>query len=100
MDQSSLSDWQAASGLDARDGSAGGIYTLGQVATDNFFRLFGDSDGDRDVDVQDLGAFGASFRKTDAESEYDPRFDFDSDGDVDVEDLGKFGIRFRSVLDF
>ncbi|QDV44463.1 FG-GAP repeat protein [Stieleria neptunia] len=70
------------------DGTPGGRYV------DEFFRLFGDSDGDRDVDGQDYGRFGLSFLKSASEDGYDPRFDSDDDGDVDGQDYGRFGLNF------
>lgn len=75
------------------DGVAGG------VAVDEFFRFFGDSDQDRDVDGQDYGRFGLAFLKSDGTPGFDPNFDFDNDGDVDGQDYGQFGIRFLLSLD-
>ncbi|EMI57044.1 hypothetical protein RSSM_01513 [Rhodopirellula sallentina SM41] len=34
---------------------------FGEAATDLFFPLFGDDDGDRDIDGQDYGQFGIRF---------------------------------------
>jgi len=56
-------------------------------------RLFGDNDGDRDVDAQDFGAFRAAFGGTS-----NLAFDFDGDGDVDAQDFGQFRSRFGSSL--
>ncbi len=70
------------------DGSPGGQYV------DEFFRLFGDSDGDRDVDGQDYGRFGLSFLKSSTDDGYDAQFDSDGDGDVDGQDYGRFGLNF------
>src|SRR5262249_13393675 len=47
-----------------------------------FHRLFGDSDGDRDVDATDKVAFDGAFGKTDPVSL--ATFDFANDKDVDV----------------
>ena len=65
---------------------------------DEFFRFFGDSDGDRDVDGQDYGRFGLSFLKSDGTPGFNPAFDFDGDGDVDGQDYGNFGLRFLKTL--
>jgi len=70
------------------DGSAGGD------RADGFFRLFGDSDGDGDVDWQDRDLFGLAFRKCAGEAGYLWYFDFDGDGDVDGLDNGQFSRRF------
>ena len=67
----------------------------------DFFRYFGDTDGDRDVDFLDLINFGVTFQKTlaDDPDEYDFRFDADMDGDVDFLDLIKFGFNFPTTFE-
>jgi hypothetical protein len=70
------------------DGSAGGD------RVDGFFRLFGDSDGDRDVDWLDRDLFRSAFGKSAGEAGYLWYFDFDGDGDVDGLDNGQFNRRF------
>ncbi len=82
--------------------SAGGTRLFGQgastAATDKFFRLFGDYDGDRDVDGLDL----FRFRTTQNKLQSDPLFlwfmDFDQDGDVDGIDLFRFRVRYGSTI--
>jgi len=56
-------------------------------------RLFGDADGDGDVDAADFGAFRAAFGGTS-----NLAFDFDGDGDVDAADFGQFRGRFGSSV--
>ncbi|WP_167546552.1 reprolysin-like metallopeptidase [Stieleria maiorica] len=73
---------------------------FGDEAVDAFFRFYGDSDGDRDVDGQDYGRFGAAFLKTLSEPGYRTEFDSDGDGDVDGQDYGRFGTRFLKTLPF
>lgn len=75
-------------------------HSYGSDASDMFFRYFGDSDGDRDVDGQDYGRFGLTFLKSSGESGFDASFDFDADGDVDGQDYGQFGLRFLTQLPF
>ena len=75
-----------------RDNASGGH------AVDEVFRLFGDSDGDGDVDAQDYGRFGASFMSRAGDPRFDAAFDFDDDGDVDSQDYGRFGSRFMRRL--
>nr|WP_161501352.1 beta-propeller fold lactonase family protein [Rhodopirellula sp. SM50] len=82
------------------DGAGGGLYQFGEEAADGFFRLFGDSDGDRDVDGQDYGRFGLTFLKNEGQSGFDDAFDSDGDGDVDGQDYGRFGQRFLRTLGF
>jgi CSLREA domain-containing protein len=55
-------------------------------------RLFGDIDGDRDVDASDYGAFRSAFGTG------NPAFDFDGDGDVDAADFGQFRLRFGTSV--
>jgi hypothetical protein len=62
----------------------------------SFHRLFGDSDGDRDVDATDQAAFNAAFGHTDAASL--ATFDFDRDGDVDANDRNRFNKRFGTSI--
>ncbi|MEL6107425.1 MAG: VCBS domain-containing protein [Planctomycetota bacterium] len=66
--------------------------------TDDFFRLFGDTDGDRDVDGQDYGRFGLTFFQSAGDPNFNADLDFDGDGDVDGQDYGQFGLRFLTNL--
>ena len=70
------------------DGSAGGN------RVDGFHRLFGDSDGDGDVDWLDRELFRSAFNKRAGDAGYLWYFDFDGDGDVDDFDNGQFNRRF------
>jgi hypothetical protein len=68
------------------DGIAGGDHV------ESVARLFGDADGDGDVDGQDREAFRDAYESgTDTSLWY---FDFDADGDVDGHDNGEFNRRF------
>ncbi|MFO7900512.1 MAG: PKD domain-containing protein [Planctomycetota bacterium] len=58
-----------------------------------FHSLFGDVDGDRDVDAADQTAFTAAWAHAAPEPEYDARLDYDGDGDVDMADLYQFRAR-------
>ncbi|MCO8122461.1 hypothetical protein NHH03_12000 [Stieleria sp. TO1_6] len=68
------------------------------VAADAFFRFFGDTDGDRDVDGQDYARFGQSFLQDPGTSGFDSDLDFIGDGDVDGQDYGYFSKRFLRSL--
>jgi len=85
----------ANGGLDGNgDGTAGDSFVLvGDPASNKLFRLFGDNDGDGDVDAQDFGAFRAAFGGT-----TNLAFDNDNDGDVDAQDFGAFRQRFGSSV--
>jgi hypothetical protein len=71
------------------DGSAGGD------RVDGISRLFGDAEGDGDVDAQDRDHFRPAFGTAAGEPGYLWFFDFDGDGDVDGLDNGQFHRRFR-----
>lgn len=85
MDSSKIHD--ATGGL--LDGNGDGL-SGGARAADAFFRLFGDSDGDGDVDNLDLFRFRQAFGTTSTNAGYKAYFDFDGDGDVDNLDLFHF----------
>ena len=63
--------------------------------TDEFFRRFADTNGDRIVGIGEFGGFRATFGKFEAsDEEYDELFDFDGDGVVGITDFGQFRSRF------
>ena len=66
--------------------------------TDDFFRFFGDVDGDRDVDALDFNAFRTTFFKSATNDDFNDLFDFDGDDDVDALDFNEFRIRFFKRL--
>ncbi|MEO1524055.1 MAG: choice-of-anchor D domain-containing protein [Planctomycetota bacterium] len=68
------------------------------VNTDFFFRLFGDLDGDRDVDGIDYARFADAFGSTTGSATYNAAADFELDGDVDGVDYGNFGQNFLKTI--
>jgi N-acetylglucosamine-6-sulfatase len=70
-----------------RDGNGGGD------RVDAFFRLFGDSDGDRDVDRSDLDVMLTSLTKTKGAIGYLWFLDFDGDDEVNGRDMSQFNHR-------
>ncbi|MEM6474238.1 MAG: choice-of-anchor D domain-containing protein, partial [Planctomycetota bacterium] len=70
----------------------------GGEAADSFFRLFGDSDGDRDVDRDDLFAFQAAYRSDSNSTNFDSQFDFAGDDDIDAIDFAEFRKRLGRRL--
>jgi hypothetical protein len=85
-------DWvRDASGREL-DGDGDGI--AGGDRTAAFFRLFGDSDGDRDVDWLDRDLFRSALGNSIGDAGYLWFFDFDGDGDVAGLDNGQFNRRF------
>jgi hypothetical protein len=81
----------------ALDGNADGA--AGGDRSDSLFRLYGDSDGDRDVDLSDLGRFLSTFGDRAGESDYRWYFDVNGDDRVGVVDLVAFARRLGTRLD-
>jgi len=83
-------------GIDAtRSGTVGGTQAT------SFHRLFGDSDGDRDVDGQDFGRYRLATMATPARpSIYSSVFDYDNDGGLlnDLDDYYALFARLGSHL--
>ncbi len=73
---------------------------FGNEEVDQFFRFFGGSDGDRDVDLQDFGAFRSSFLTSELDTGFNAGFDFEGDGDIDGQEFGQMRRRLNSSLDF
>ncbi|MCA9158377.1 MAG: cadherin domain-containing protein, partial [Planctomycetales bacterium] len=71
----------------------------GESVIDEFFRFFGDIDGDRDVDAIDYAGLRTTYRKSVNDSGYNSVFDYDGDNDVDAADLAMFRERYRTRLD-
>ena len=87
-------DYDTRSMLDGdNNGSFGGNYAFGAQRVDNFFRLYGDSDGDRDVDNLDYARFRTTFNKTPADTGFLWYFDSDGDKDVDTTDFNVFRVQ-------
>jgi hypothetical protein len=74
------------------DGAAGGDHST------SLFRLYGDSDGDRDVDLSDLGRFLSTFGDQPGDSDYRWYFDVNGDDRVGVVDLVAFARRLGTRL--
>ena len=73
---------------------------FGNQQVDAFFRLFGDIDGDRDVDNMDFARFRLAQNTRSSDAGYQAAFDFDGDGDVDNMDLSLFRVRYLTKLRF
>lgn len=76
------------------DGVAGGDQVVGNQRTDAFFALFGDHDGDADVDRFDLQAFAAAYQTELTDTDFDGRFDWNGDEAIDALDYAAFRRRF------
>lgn len=82
------------------DGLAGGVYEFGSESTDAFFRLLGDSNGNRSVDIADFNRFRASFGSTQGQANFNADFDFNDDNSVGIADFNRFRTNFGRSLPF
>src|SRR5262249_26627447 len=78
------------------DGNGDGIG--GDSNAQSVFRLFGDVNGDRRVDIADFGIFSSTFNLSGGQPGFNAAFDFNGDGRIDIADFGQFAIRFFTVL--
>ncbi|MEO1617469.1 MAG: ELWxxDGT repeat protein [Planctomycetota bacterium] len=69
-------------------------FEFGSDRADEFFRLFGDTDGDRDVDRDDFQAFTLAYRSSQSDPNYLAELDRLGDGTIDGRDLAEFRRRF------
>lgn len=81
------------------DGNGDGMPTLGDdfVFDDaqGLFRLFGDVNGDRRVNIADYGIFSLSYQNP---QNYNPALDFDGNGSINIFDYGQFALRYLTML--
>jgi hypothetical protein len=71
---------------------------LGGDSVSSLFRLFGDVNGDKTVNITDLTAFRNAFGATTSDPNYQPFLDFNSDGVINLTDLTQFRNRFGVIL--
>ena len=77
-----------------------GDYVLGDTEADGFYTLYGDVDGDRDVDNVDFSFFLQTYFRLAADSSFNEALDYDADGDVDNVDFSFFLGRYFRTLPF
>lgn len=81
------------------DGNGDGVPTVGDDFTfddrNGLFRLYGDSNGDRRVDIADFGMFSVSYLNP---QHYISALDFNGDGRIDIVDFGQFSLRYLAPL--
>ena len=85
--------------------SAGGVLLDGDGdavpggdATRTFFRYFGDSNGDRRVDIADYRLVRDQLQFVAGQTGYLGYFDVDGNNRVDIADLGQFSLRYLTTL--
>ena len=78
-------------GLDAHgNGRTDETFRFGDEATDNFFRLLGDGNGDRFVNSGDFRGFRATYLADPQSEAFDPAFDLNQDGVINSADFRLF----------
>ncbi len=76
------------------NGAAGGDHVRGTLATDNYFRLFGDVDGNRSVGLIEFGTGRLAFGTIPGIAGFDERFDYDGVVGIGLLDFGQLRLRF------
>ena len=70
------------------DGTAGGNHVYGDADVDNFYRLYGDVDGDWEISLIDLyDAMVPSYGALDGDETYRSYLDADGDSEITLLDL-------------
>ncbi len=84
------------------DGSlfGGNDFIFGDDEADNFYRFYGDGDGNRTVNVFDLLPFRQTYLSSAGDDNFDAGFDSNGDGTVNVLDLLKFRQNFGETLEW
>ena len=78
------------------DGNGDGTPGGDNVST--LYRLFGDVNGDKTVNITDLTAFRNAFGASSTDANYRQYFDFSGDGVINLTDLTQFRNRFGTIL--
>ena len=66
--------------------------------TENFFRLFGDADGDYGVSINDFNRLAAAFGTVAGSASFDKAFDYDNDDGISIDDFNQFATRFGETV--
>ncbi len=82
------------------NGTAGGNFVEGESATDNFFRLFGDSNGDGAVGAPDTNRYRQTVGRSSPDPLYFAALDFNSDNAVGAPDTNAYRQRVGKVRAF
>lgn len=100
MDGSAITLGGLGADLDL-NGLAGGTYTYGDSVTEtDLFRLFGDIDGDRDVDALNFAFGRLSLNTIQGDLQYRAELDRDGDLDVDALDFAFLRLNLNKILNF
>lgn len=75
-------------------------YVYGDEESESFYSFYGDSNGDRRVNILDVLDFSWTFLKVDGDPLYNFAFDYDANGIVGIFDLRQLRRRFLKLLPF
>lgn len=78
------------------DGDGDGNAGIAHI--DDFFRLFGDSNGDRAVGLTDFASFRGAFGSQSGDTNFDLAFDADNSSDIGLADFAAFRSNFGTTL--
>ena len=78
----------------------GADFVFGNLESHGLFSYFGDSDGNRTINVFDLLAFRRTFGIFTGDPDFDESMDFDGNGVINVFDLLAFRTRFGKTIPF
>jgi hypothetical protein len=78
------------------DGTAGDDHQFGETPIDNFYRKYGDQNGNGTVDLLDFATFRATFGKSSGDNGYLGEFDDDGDNAIGLLDFANFRTNFGS----
>jgi hypothetical protein len=76
----------------------GGAFVFGEGASDDFFALYGDADGDGVVSLLDFANFRQAFGGGFSGGTYHEVFDADGDGTVGLADFSEFRRNFGTTF--
>lgn len=92
---------QVAGHLVSKEGiPLGTDFVFGDKEEDGLFSLYGDTDGDRDIDVFNLLAFRQTYGTSEGETGFEWSLDYDANGTVNIFDLLDFRKNYGTVLPF
>lgn len=82
------------------DGVPGGDYVFGDDEADAFFRLYADTNGDRDVGFADFVSFRNAFGSSAGDETFRDDLDFNESGSIGFVEFTQFRNRFGNSLPF
>lgn len=82
------------------NGTGGDNFVIGTADTDNFFRYFGDFEGNRVINGLDVARFRIANGTLAGDPTFNPIFDYNGNGVINGIDLAQFRIRNGTLLGF